>query len=393
MASSDPGSTAEVIELYSSLRASYNVLNATTAVILYDVILTLPKEMRYVWFSPRKWHSRGLYVLNRYMYLVYSIISMGAIPPVTDRRCRPLPHSRRTEIDNVPISSCAAISWSANVALLIASIAPSAFTTLRVYALSEKSKIYGGALLAVGLFLAVVNTVSLSLDDLHIHHPELMTMVQDVDSVLRTAQSSSSTKLRGNKQSGPNALYQILGILGLFLAVFVTWRATRVILAQLPVSSRPPSLQQVMWKNGNVYFCTLATLNVIDMVLIALSLTTQPNADSYVGLFLSPITSILNGRFLLDLFESHARLSDGGANSSFSVHLSRVGDTDGMPQLQRSLELPEFLTPLGGPLHPFDEDGVDVIAERSTPAQRPHDIGDTEAGIHSDALEGTGDVL
>lgn len=54
------------------------------ALLLYDVVLTLGREYQYIWRSPKSWVSRALYVLNRYTVLLYNILNLGTIPPMSD---------------------------------------------------------------------------------------------------------------------------------------------------------------------------------------------------------------------------------------------------------------------------------------------------------------------
>ncbi|KAI0819789.1 hypothetical protein BC628DRAFT_958354 [Trametes gibbosa] len=118
------------------------------------------------------------------------------------------------------------------------------------------------------------------------------------------------------------------------MAVIITWRATRTSHKVLGDSFEQPSLQHVMWRNGNVYFVTLLTLNVLDLSLVALSITVPDSGGSYVTLFLDPINTILNCHFLLDLYETNARLERGGPSFSqsfadYSLHFAGLGSGRG----------------------------------------------------------------
>ncbi|KAH9859127.1 hypothetical protein C2E23DRAFT_35498 [Lenzites betulinus] len=117
-----------------------------------------------------------------------------------------------------------------------------------------------------------------------------------------------------------------------------------------------------MWTNGNVYFFTLLAINVLDLVLVALSITIPNNEESYVTGFLDPITAILNCKFLLDLYETNARLERGGASLSWSLpdlslHFTGVGPSEnvGAPSGGSS-----FLGSFAGPVrHLFSDDGME----------------------------------
>ncbi|KAH9852818.1 hypothetical protein C2E23DRAFT_823753 [Lenzites betulinus] len=100
------------------------------------------------------------------------------------------------------------------------------------------------------------------------------------------------------------------------ITIVVTWRATRTSRKVMRDSFQQPSLQDVMWTNGNIYFITVVCGNLLDLILATLSITDPENNANWPIGFIDPITSILNCRFLLDLYETNARLERGG--SSFS---------------------------------------------------------------------------
>ncbi|KAI0820481.1 hypothetical protein BC628DRAFT_845513 [Trametes gibbosa] len=123
-------------------------------------------------------------------------------------------------------------------------------------------------------------------------------------------------------------------ILADVIAIIVTWRATRTSHRVLGNSFRQPSLQHVMWRNGNVYFVTLLSLNILDLILAASSITFANDQGSYIMAFLEPINVILNCRLLLDLHETNARLECGGSSLSqsladYSLHFTGLGSDRG----------------------------------------------------------------
>ncbi|OJT06148.1 hypothetical protein TRAPUB_3083 [Trametes pubescens] len=60
--------------------------SAATAqpLLLYDILLTSGQEYQYIWRAPKTSVSRILYVWNRYMFLLYLILSLGTIPSISD---------------------------------------------------------------------------------------------------------------------------------------------------------------------------------------------------------------------------------------------------------------------------------------------------------------------
>lgn len=72
--------------------------------------------------------------------------------------------------------------------------------------------------------------------------------------------------------------------------------------------------------------------------------------------YLHSITSILNGRFLLALHETNARLEGVVGASISSLSLGIVSGDD--PRAGPSV-LPQILGPIGGPVHSFSDDEDD----------------------------------
>lgn len=54
---------------------------------MYDAILCIGKEVQFAWQSPAERSrkiSRVLYIYNRYMSLLWNLMSCGAIPAISD---------------------------------------------------------------------------------------------------------------------------------------------------------------------------------------------------------------------------------------------------------------------------------------------------------------------
>ncbi|KAI0632556.1 hypothetical protein C8Q77DRAFT_823589 [Trametes polyzona] len=81
-----------------------------------------------------------------------------------------------------------------------------------------------------------------------------------------------------------------------------------------------------MFEYGMMYFCTLLSLNVADSTLELLSLagSSISSPTSYVGYFADLLSAVLTGRFMLDIWETKAKIERGGATNSgsFSVDLN-----------------------------------------------------------------------
>ncbi|KAI0632629.1 hypothetical protein C8Q77DRAFT_1158107 [Trametes polyzona] len=115
-----------------------------------------------------------------------------------------------------------------------------------------------------------------------------------------------------------------------------------------------PTLQHVMWCNGNKYFCVLGLLKLADLILDLLStagVTEEASSVAYIGYFHSPIATILTSRFMLDLLETNAGLEGG--------NISTLGE-DVWHDSAGSLSMPRFVAVFGGPLDSFEAEPDDA---------------------------------
>lgn len=83
------------------------------------------------------------------------------------------------------------------------------------------------------------------------------------------------------------------------------------------------------------------------------------------------MSSILNCRFLLALYETNARLEQGGSSAS-SFSTLDFGEADS-PRATGSPELPEFFQSLGGPIHSFPDQDPELFDPEPTPVQQEHE--------------------
>ncbi|KAI0820555.1 hypothetical protein BC628DRAFT_853166 [Trametes gibbosa] len=300
--------------------------------IIYDYILCLGREYQYVWHSSKSRASRLLYLLLRYTSFLSDVIAFATISPASDTL-----HSGCLE-----------------QRLLGDSRPPRA---RRTYVLSGKNKVLCGVALILGLGPFLVNVSTLyQAPPINLPPPENCT----VTICARTC-----------------------AILTDVIAIVVTWRATRRSHRVLGESFRRPSLEHILWKNGNVYFITLLSFNVVDVILDALSITTPIDSDNYVAIFRETITTILSCRFLLDLYETNARLERGGSSVSqsladHSLHFTGLGSQEADAPGEGSAFLDSFGSSV---YYSFDDDDDDMEdAERvdGEPEAGPSDSEDPE---------------
>ncbi|EIW57019.1 uncharacterized protein TRAVEDRAFT_49830 [Trametes versicolor FP-101664 SS1] len=134
--------------------------------------------------------------------------------------------------------------------------------------------------------------------------------------------------------------------------------------------------------------------NLLDIGLIGSisdTITTYLIQAGYVILLIDPISSILNSRFLLALYETNARLERGGSSAS-SFSTLDFGEAD--PRAAGSPELPEFLNSLAGPIHSFPDHDPELFDPKPTTEQqeREGEAGaesgsEVEAQVQADSIE------
>ncbi|KAL1942697.1 hypothetical protein VTO73DRAFT_4937 [Trametes versicolor] len=266
------------------------------ALLLYDVILTSGQKYRYIWQSSKSRFSRIIYVWN----------------------------------------SCTSLAWLVTVIEMLNLIGPALFTTLRIYALSKKNKILGGLALALSMAPFLLNTGI-------VYHNIPINLPAPVNCQII---STASTSLDIGSQYSDS------------LAVAVTWRETRAAIQRRTGTLDRPSLEQVMWENGIIYFL------FVPHAVIAVP---PENQASYVVVFIDPISSILNGRFLLALHETNARLE--GATDTSGVSSLCFNTRGGGDSRAGSSELPELLGVIGGSICSFHNDDEDLQCLEFAPPQ------------------------
>ncbi|OJT08758.1 hypothetical protein TRAPUB_368 [Trametes pubescens] len=95
-------------------------------------------------------------------------------------------------------------------------------------------------------------------------------------------------------------------------------------------------------------------------------------------LFVDPISSILNSRFLLALHETNARL-EGAVDASITSLSLNISSGD--DPRAGSPELPQFLGPIGGLIHSLPDDDLESLEfAPSAPSQR-ETLRDPEAEV------------
>ncbi|KAI0351085.1 hypothetical protein OH77DRAFT_1430099 [Trametes cingulata] len=304
MSSATASLDAQIVQLYQQLIPNISCGIAVSVLLIYDTILCSDRECRLIWRKPKSIAS-SLYFVNRYLPIVWNVLPLFTIHPVSDK-------------------VCLALIWSQIIISCLSLLGPAAFASLRVYALTEKSKVLSGATLVLSLapFLITISVL---------YRYRIVNYAPPINC---TSVNTESASLRLSVTLASRAA-QILADL---IVIAVTWRTTLKSVKMLTVTLRRPSLHQVLLQNGSVYFCTLASLYVLDVALEVHQISSVGQSGSYVTAFLDPLASILSSRFLLDLREIDEKLVVGGSSlSQGSLHFAGADVLSG--------QLPPFLGP------------------------------------------------
>ncbi|KAI0780882.1 hypothetical protein BD413DRAFT_675446 [Trametes elegans] len=305
-------SSAPVVRLYQDIFAENSCELAAASMFLYDTLLDLDREIRLVWRLPGNAASL-LYLFNRYLTVVQLCLGLSEIAPMSDNRCGR--DERRQALPRLTCrgpTSCLTVGWLGLVIERLVLLGPAAFTTLRVWALSGKKKPITGAVLVLSLGPFVVNTSTIYLR----HFTNLPPPVLCAPSL----NMSTSEYIAGVVASRGSL------ILADLLAVIVTWRETYETSQRVEEAYSRPSLSKVMLSRGIDYFCSLAILNILDVILTVLGIQSDAASNlNYVTIFLDPISAILVCRFLLDLRGVSKKLAGGSSGTVSSLDFGGVG--------------------------------------------------------------------
>ncbi|KAI0688120.1 hypothetical protein C8T65DRAFT_675149, partial [Cerioporus squamosus] len=137
------------------------------------------------------------------------------------------------------------------------------------------------------------------------------------------------------------------------LLIYITWTkiSSREALRDVRQLKRP-SLSNILFCNGTIYFVVLFVLNVVHLVLSTTALAGYlPSHGSLVTTFTAPITAILISRFLLELQEAN-QMVVFGLDPDDPLHSSRD-----------PYDTPSFISSLGAFINPDLTLSSDVESE------------------------------
>ncbi|KAM5545101.1 hypothetical protein V8D89_001212 [Ganoderma adspersum] len=287
-------------EMAFIMNTSYCVF-AAGALLVYDWLLCLHLEVRYIW----KWRARVtlstlVYTCSRYGMLLHNLLVVATVYPMSDVRY-----------------GCAADLWTQTVFEILGLVSFSAFSALRAYVLSNRN-IFLTALIIVLVVPPVVIFIVQCFYQAPLNLPSPYNC---------SADSTLPAALQGT-----------------------TYQSYRVRKVGIDFGR---SLSSLLVYNGSIYFLFLASLYIID--LIFQTATVPPsvaNADNFLQLFYDPITSILVCHFMLSLRQFDSELANptsyiGAGTQSRDHTVSTVIRFGAQP----SESLPPFIASFAHPVH------------------------------------------
>ncbi|KAL7278311.1 hypothetical protein ACG7TL_008287 [Trametes sanguinea] len=272
--------SAALVDFYQQT-VIYNYIGfATFVATIYDWLLCLGQETQLIWPQPRTGAS-ALYFFNRYL-------------------CTFLLH----------------LNWVAEYIMLIG---PAVFSCLRVYALTGRNTVLSVLTLFFGLMPFVLNMATIYAG--HVVNEPMPVGCTDEYTLSATVTIAGSL------------------IFSDLLVIAVTWWSTYKISRLARSVTEKLTLNQVMLENGTIYFLCMTCLNVLQVLLNAISLVnTAFDTGSYTEGFIDLLTSVLISRFLLNL----------RATSQSSHTLSTPSFVASHPTFTT---LPHFVSDLAGQVH------------------------------------------
>ncbi|KAI1784404.1 hypothetical protein LXA43DRAFT_1123682 [Ganoderma leucocontextum] len=339
-------SVQEMSYLYRFIYCSY----AACAILIYDWFLCLGQEVRFIW----NWHSKVtsaslVYALSRYAVLIQLLLVIASNYPMSDlvrNVATVLPSNRLIVV---------AVMWAQVATLMLGTIASSAFSALRAYALSNRN-IWLTAIIILLALPPPAMTISIQL--------------QLFDLVIS------------------NALYHDIGLAAELLVVGITWWYSYQSYRMRKGMKLGKTVSSLLIYNGSVYFLCLATLYILDIIFNTASVPdTVLDAAIFLSLFYDPITSILTCHFMLSL----RRFDSSPPSVAFSETGSRLREHAASRDVlqfaaQPSDSLPAFIASFAGPVHvdsALSETDADAIDDKGVDWQEKDVVAPTRTTASS----------
>lgn len=264
---------------------------AITALFFYDYVLTLSREVQYVW-QRRFSGVTALFVLNRYAVMSGRLVRLiqlqswhGYTVETADHLCT--------------------IAWRwSEISTIVMYMSAASFSALQAYAMYGRDKRILSLIMIIGTINPIVN---LGFD-------ATVSFLANGPPTIGCAQKSAL----GERI---NLIFFISGsVLTLIFeaAVFaLIWRRFADVLSTMRRSNIKTPFTTLLWRDGSIYFVTLVVLTTLNLLSIFPSLQ-----NLNVPALADTLASICLSRYVLHLRETG--LTGGPSNTS--LHLSRMSD-------------------------------------------------------------------
>ncbi|TBU42484.1 hypothetical protein BD309DRAFT_962874 [Dichomitus squalens] len=336
----------EVVASYAiGLFENYCDVTAPT-VVMYDWLLTFPREAQLMLRGRARPLSVALYLANRYINLLDE--TMGLLGYNT----------------SLSTKSCTGIAFSNLVLTYLSLLPPALFTGLRAFALSSDWRI-SSLILILSCLPFATNMVTFGYHLSGLEDPILGCL----DDIVQ-----------------PESLFRKIGIINRTctiaadtLLIVLTWWSLRVqTIGQAAGAISEKGLVGVMLRDGMLYFGILLVLNIAQLLVEELSFF--DTLGDIVAVFSAPLSSILVSHFMLDLQEAYQRKVVGLASND-PLHTSH---TMSVPSLNFANALGSIATHIDQPKSDLQKPGwedyeVDEPNSFSPNAQDTFDAENAEA--------------
>ncbi|KAI0372708.1 hypothetical protein BV20DRAFT_939448 [Pilatotrama ljubarskyi] len=273
---SDTDAVAELVLLYQAADSNLYWTSCALALLAYDYLLTLRREVRFVWsrkFSP----ATVLFLLNRYAILLLYLVDVITLFPI---------------IPEVRAHTCSGVGRFITVLEVIPYIIWATFSGLRVYALSSRTLSIGAIVFLLSLVPAGVNAYFFStFTFVDLDPPSNCTALSDI-----TAELSKTKTVTIVSRASLMAAD--------VLVIAVTWASTYRIGKASREARLGTSFGTLLLRDGTLEptrVDVLLAMNVVHMTLNTVKPNDAVQQASYVTVLENPITSILISRFILNL--------------------------------------------------------------------------------------------
>ncbi|KAI0713665.1 hypothetical protein C8Q76DRAFT_784602 [Earliella scabrosa] len=256
---------------------------AGAGIYLYEYAITFRREVEIFW-NRKVTVASVLFVANRYLPMI--VISLG------------LPN-------DVPVESCAGLTYTSCILELLQLLPWAVFSALRAYVLSSRAWP-----IALAVFL-------LSICPLIINYVRVGNSVFRHDGI----QCGPSSTL-------PDVIERMFSIVAPstivvsdILVLWITWKGTYKMSRELRALGHNVSLSDVLFRDGILCFVVIVTVNSLHLALSLLSITTDRTfaRSSTVKNVTTPVIDIVISRFLMNLQEANSNMARQKALSSIAT--------------------------------------------------------------------------